>query len=270
MAAKKVALITGASRGIGAAAAIEFGRRGYDVAIAADDSEGLDTIAKQARNENIRAEAFVGDLAESAFVESLVPKVIAAFGRIDVLVNNAAWRELLTMRQIGRESWEKTLRICLTAPAFLAKAAAADMETRRAGVIINISSIMSQRTSGIAPAYIAAKGGLDALTYDLAALYGPSGIRVLAVNPGAIDTAMSADYPTGPNADLDRKVKDWSEQMIPLRRWGKPEEIARAIAMLASDDASYLTGTTVVVDGGWSHQFEPYDLKHEQYPEQFP
>jgi 3-oxoacyl-[acyl-carrier protein] reductase len=270
MAAKKVALITGGSRGIGAATALEFARRGYDVAISSDDSAGLKSVANQARALGARAECFAGDLEEMAFVESLVPKVIAAFGRIDVLVNNAAWRELATMRQIGLASWERTLRICLTAPSFLARAAAVDMEPRRAGVIINISSIMSEHASGISPAYIAAKGGLNSLTYELSALYGPAGIRVLAVNPGAIDTAMSADYPTGPKADTDRRGKDWSHQMIPLRRWGQPEEIARAIAMLASDDASYLTGTTVVVDGGWSHQFEPYDRKHEQYPEQFP
>ena len=269
MAAKRVVLITGGSRGIGGATALEFARRGYDVAITAGDAIALEAVVTRMRAAGARAEFFAGNLAEMSFVESLIPKVIAEFGCVDVLVNNAAWRELLTMRQMTLESWEKTLRICLTAPAFLAKAAAADMELRHSGVIINISSIMSQHASGVAPAYIAAKGGMDALTYDLAALYGPSGIRVLAVNPGAIDTAMSADYPKGPHADLDRKVKDWSQQMIPLRRWGQPEEIARAIAMLASDDASYLTGTTVVVDGGWSHQFEPYDLKRQQYPEQF-
>jgi 3-oxoacyl-[acyl-carrier protein] reductase len=175
------------------------------------------------------------------------------------------------MRQITLESWEKTLRICLTAPAFLARAAAQNMETRKSGVIINISSLMSRRATGIAPAYVAAKGGVDALTYDLAALYGPAGIRVVAVNPGAVDTAMSNDSSAATDqAGFEKRMRDWSEEMIALRRWATPDEIARAIAAIASDDASYLTGTTVTIDGGWSHQFHPYGLKQEQHPDQFP
>ena len=99
------------------------------------------------------------------------------------------------MREITLESWEKkTLRVCLTAPAFMARWAAEHMEPRRSGVIINISSIMSWQAAGIAPAYIACKGAIDSLTYELASLYGPSGIRVVAINPGAIDTEMSRDY----------------------------------------------------------------------------
>src|SRR5206468_5769259 len=126
-------------------------------------------------------------------VESMAPNVIESLGRIDVLINNAAWRDLVTMRSISLDSWERTLRICLTAPAFFARAVARDMEKRRHGVIINVSSIMSQHASGIAPAYVAAKGGLDALTYDLAALYGPMGIRVVGVSPGAVDTELGKD-----------------------------------------------------------------------------
>jgi 3-oxoacyl-[acyl-carrier protein] reductase len=121
----------------------------------------------------------------------------------------------------------------------------------------------------MAPAYIAAKGGIDALTYELAALYGPVGIRVVAVNPGAVDTDLGKDYSAADQSGFNQRLRDWSEQMIPLRRWATAEEIGRFIAMIASDDASYVSGTTLNIDGGWSHQFQPYSLKHEQHPDDF-
>jgi NAD(P)-dependent dehydrogenase (short-subunit alcohol dehydrogenase family) len=209
-----------------------------------------------------------GDLADLNYVATLVPKTIERFGRIDVLVNNAAWRETVTMRKISLESWERTLRICLTTPALLARDAAVHMEPRGRGVIINVSSIMSQHATGTAPAYVAAKGGMDALSYELAALYGASGVRVLAFNPGAIDTEMSANYSAGDD-DVNARLRQCTEDMIPLRRWGTSEEIARTLAWLASDDATYITGTTIVADGGWSHQLHPYSLKARMHPGQF-
>ena len=125
------------------------------------------------------------------------------------------------------------------------------MEPQGSGVIINVCSIMSRRGSGVAAAYAAVKGGIDSLTYELAALYGRSGIRVLAVSPGAIDTELSADYPGVDGRSLEKPLREWSTGEIPLGRWGEPAEIARVIAMLSSEDASYMTGTHVTVDGGW-------------------
>lgn len=271
MSTRKVVLITGASRGIGAASAIEFARRGYDLALTDIDATPLADVAQQAKAIGARVEIVAGDLADMQFVESIVDRFVGLLARLDVLVNNAAWRELVTMRQISVESWEKTLRICVTAPAFLARTAARQMERQKSGVIVNISSIMSARATGIAPAYVAAKGAMNALTYDLAALYGPAGVRVVSIQPGAVDTAMSNDYSAKTDqGGFEQRVRDWSEDMIALRRWAKPEEIARAIVAISGDDASYLTGTIVTVDGGWSHQLWPYDLKHEQHPDQFP
>ena len=143
------------------------------------------------------------------------------------------------------------------------------MEAAGHGVIINVSSIQSQMAAGISPAYVAAKGGLDSLTYELATLYGPSGIRALSVNPGAIDTAMGKDIATEDQQTTGAKIRQVSEDMIPLRRWAQPREIAQAIAMLASDDASYLTGTSVTVDGGWKQQCSPYSIKNLQLPNEF-
>jgi 3-oxoacyl-[acyl-carrier protein] reductase len=123
--------------------------------------------------------------------------------------------------------------------------------------------------AGISPAYVAAKGALDSLTYELATLYGPAGIRVLSVNPGAIDTAMGQDIAVDQQATAT-KIRQASEDMIPLRRWAHPREIARSIVMLAGEDASYLTGTSVTIDGGWKQQCSPYSVKQLQIPDQFP
>lgn len=268
MSARKVVIVTGSAGGIGAATAIEFARRGYDVAMTDVKAAALDAAVAQVRSAGARVFTRAGDLSDLGFAQSFVERTRAELGRVDVLVNNAAWRELTTMRDIGVESWEKTLRICLTAPAFLARWVAEDMRSRGAGVIINVSSVMSGRASGIAPAYVAAKGGLDALTIDLAALYGPAGIRVVGVNPGAVDTSLGKDYAGGASGPV-AAMREYSEQMIPLGRWAQPDEIAKTIAMLASDDASYITGVSVVVDGGWSHQWLPLGLKRQLNPGQF-
>jgi 3-oxoacyl-[acyl-carrier protein] reductase len=149
------------------------------------------------------------------------------------------------MRSISLESWEKTLRVCLTAPAFLARQAAAVMETQGGGVIINITSVMAKMACGLAPAYVAAQGGLDALSADLAALYGRGGVRVLSLAPGAFDAPTGHDYGPAQSA-----LRTHSEQMIPLGRWASAQEIASAVAWLASDEARYITGTEILVDGG--------------------
>ncbi len=261
MADKPVAIVTGASRGIGAATAKELGRRGYHVAVVARGAEGLGAVADQIRQAGSDALVCRGDLSDLEFAESAVRQTVRRWNRLDVLVNNAAWRELVTMRAISLESWEKTLRVCLTAPAFLARWAAEVMEPQGRGVIINVSSIQSVRSGGISPAYTAAKGALDALTYELASLYGPSGIRVVAVNPGAIDTELSGDYTDAEGEDLTQRLREWSEDHIPLGRWGTAEEIARTIAVLAGDDARYITGTTIVADGGWIHAHLPHSLR---------
>jgi 3-oxoacyl-[acyl-carrier protein] reductase len=208
----------------------------------------------------------VGDLT---FSEAAVRETARQFGRLDLLVNNAAWRELVSMRRISLESWEKTLRVCLTAPAFLARTAAEIMEPQKCGVIVNVSSIRAFQPDGLAAAYVATKGGLDSVTCDLAALYGRSGIRVFGIAPGAVDTALSNDYTDAAGESITADLRRASEDDIPLGRWAKPEEIARLIAMLAGDEASYLTGTTIIVDGGWTHNGTPRSLKRRIAPEDF-
>ena len=143
------------------------------------------------------------------------------------------------------------------------------MEKRGSGVIINISSMQSRRPAGIATAYIACKGALDAMSKDLAVLYGPKGIRVIALNPGAIDTEMSGDYEIADGDSMTEKLRANSEDMIPMRRWGLAEEMARTIAMLVGDDASYITGTTILADGGYTVNFNPYAIKRMMFPDEY-
>jgi len=263
---KPLALITGAARGIGRATALEFAARGHNLALLDVLEDELRATAATAEAAGAEVFARTCDLVDLAAVEAAARAVAEWSGRIDVLVNNAAWREIVSMREISIESWEKTLRICLTAPAFLSRWVAQAMEPRGRGAIIQISSIMSARAGGLAPAYVVAKGGLDALTYELATLYGPAGIRVVGVRPGAIDTDLSNDYHDPPDTASQDELRRWSEDAIPLGRWGRAEEVARVICLLAGDDAAYLTGTTVTVDGGWSHAHFPRSLREKVTP----
>jgi NAD(P)-dependent dehydrogenase (short-subunit alcohol dehydrogenase family) len=136
------------------------------------------------------------------------------------------------------------------------------MEAGGGGVIVNVGSMMSRQAHGVSPAYVSCKGAMESLTYDLAALYGPVGIRVVTVAPGAIDTAMSQVYDGsgGEASGSEDPVREFSESMTMLGRWGRTDEVARAVAWVASDEASYLTGTTLVLDGGWSRMHMPLDV----------
>ncbi|WP_417747391.1 SDR family NAD(P)-dependent oxidoreductase [Rosistilla oblonga] len=270
MNSRPVVIVTGAAQGLGAATALEFANRGYECVLIDRNGTAMQAVAADIEKLGRCAIQCVGDLSDLAFAESAVTRCVQGHGRIDVLVNNAAWRKIGTMRAMQADEWDQTLRVCLTVPAFLAKWCAAEMETAKRGVILNISSIQSKLAAGISPAYIAAKGGLDSLTYELATLYGPSGIRVLSLNLGAIDTEMSADYVNEDGENVSDAVRQFAEGMIPLRRFGRADEIARSIAMLASDDASYMTGACLEIDGGWTHQASPYPLKNKQFPKEFP
>lgn len=257
-----VAIVTGASRGIGAATVSSLLEDGYRV-VSVSRTRGAETEAPGWF-------ALYGDLADLDFARSVVDSTVKRFGRIDALINNAAWRELSTMRTVSIESWERTIRICLTTPAFLARWVAAPMEAQGSGVIVNVSSIQATRAPGMVSQYVAAKGGLEALTRDLAALYGPSGIRVVGVSPGTIATNVEDDYRRadgGSTADIrTRMVRD----LVPLRRRGTPAEVAELIRWLVSPAAAYITGSIVAIDGGWSSHLNPYSVKHATFPEEFP
>jgi 3-oxoacyl-[acyl-carrier protein] reductase len=261
-----VAMITGASRGIGAATAIEFARNGYDLVLMARNQRLLEGVAERTRQHAVEAIILPGDLSDLAYARLCIDRAIERYARIDVLVNNAVWRKVETMRETDVATWERTLRVCLTAPAFLARWAAEVMEQHGRGVIVNVSSIRARRVDGTCAAYVACKGALDALTYDLAALYGPAGVRVVGVSPGAIDTDSSHDL--AEEDVMDHVIADFVDR-TPIPRMGRPEEVAAMIAVLASDRASYVTGTTVTIDGGHVCADYGHQIKQKMKPDQF-
>jgi NAD(P)-dependent dehydrogenase (short-subunit alcohol dehydrogenase family) len=268
---KKVVIITGAAGGIGKATARKFAENDFRVVLADINLDESSKVA-QILEKKYRAECMIccGDLEEIDYVGSIVEQTIRKWGRIDVLVNNATWRTLETMRTISLENWEKTIRINLTAPAFLAKYVAKTMEKNALpGAIINISSVMSQRAGGNSPAYITCKGGIESLTYELAVLFGPKRIRVIAVNPGNIETNISSDYTGAADQNISDELKNHMSNNTPLQRGGHPEEIANIVYWLSSEQASFITGTSILADGGFCHNFNTYTMKSLQFPKEF-
>jgi NAD(P)-dependent dehydrogenase (short-subunit alcohol dehydrogenase family) len=264
-----VVIVTGAAGGIGRATALKFAARGYALALVDINISGLNDLEKRLKDMHCKFLSITGDLQDLNFISMIVEKTVHKWGKIDVLVNNAAWRTVETMRSITQENWEKTLKINLTAPAFLAKYTAAVMEEKNIpGVIINISSVMSQRAGGNSPAYIACKGGIESLTYELAVLYGPKGIRVIAVNPGNIETNLSSDYKDEKGENISELLTTIMNDNTPLQRSGSPEEIANVIYWLSSKESSFITGTSIQVDGGFFHNFNAYQAKKMQFPKE--
>lgn len=267
----KTVIITGASKGIGRSTALEFAAAGYDLVIAARSMQELEAVQKEVYD-SYQQECLIccGSLEDPDFVNSIPEDTLKRFGRIDALINNAAWRTIETMRTMDLEIWDKTINICLTAPAFLAKNCAAIMEKQGIqGVIINVSSIMSQQVSGNSPAYIACKGALESLTKELAVTYGRSGIRFISIKPGYIDTDLSTDYSASSGEKIDGELTAELLEFLPLNRPGHADETAKAIRWLASAEAGYLTGCELVIDGGLTKNLSSYRMKKMQFPEEF-
>ncbi|WP_375584034.1 SDR family NAD(P)-dependent oxidoreductase [Cyclobacterium xiamenense] len=265
----RVVIVTGASRGIGKAIARQFVENGDRVVMVADDVEELRGAVATFDSE-ATVLTLSGDLADGGFLQQIVDHTLSKWGRVDILINNAAWRTLETLRTISLDTWEKTIRVCLTAPVFLSKLVAASMESRLyPGVIVNISSIMAERAGGTSPAYVASKGALLSMTYEMAALYGPSGIRVVAVCPGNVRTAMSTDFTDGVGKNISQRLVQDMENLTPLKRSATPQEIANGVFWLCSSEASFVTGTSIEMDGGFSHNFNSYTNKKSQFPNEF-
>lgn len=265
----RVVIVTGASRGIGKAIARQFIENGDRVVMVADDVEELRGAVATFDSE-ATVLTLSGDLADGGFLQQILDHTLSKWGRVDILINNAAWRTLETLRTISLDTWEKTIRVCLTAPVFLSKLVAASMESRLyPGVIVNISSIMAERAGGTSPAYVASKGALLSMTYEMAALYGPSGIRVVAVCPGNVHTALSTDFMDRAGNNISQRLVQDMENQTPLKRSATPQEIANGVFWLCSSEASFVTGTSIQMDGGFSHNFSSYTNKKSQFPNEF-
>jgi NAD(P)-dependent dehydrogenase (short-subunit alcohol dehydrogenase family) len=239
----RVALVTGASRGIGAATAEALALRGAAVALVARSTAALDEVADRIRAAGGTAMPIEADLGDPEAVEALMPRVIDEFGGVDVLVNNAGILPRATRSErLSRADWDHVIAVNLTAPWLLASCAHDSMAARGGGVVVNVTSTASFYPSIGLAHYCSAKAALEMTTKVLAVEWARDGIRVLGVAPGRVDT------------DLARPILEWDQKRgarpNPLDRLGRPTEVAGVIAFLCTDEAAYLTGTTVVVDGG--------------------
>jgi len=237
----KVAIVTGAARGIGQSIAIELARKGADVVVS-DIIPGDDTVnqIKKLKRKSIYIKT---DISKKKEVESLITQTIRQFKKLDILVNNAGIFITGTTLDLSEESWDKTIDINLKGTFLCSQAALRHM--KKGASIINISSVAGIEGSAGGAAYCASKGGIRLLTKALAAEFGAKGIRVNSVHPGLIDTAMTKDF------TKDKKVLEGMMSKFLIKRVGKPVDIAGPVVFLASDAASYMTGSEIVADGGW-------------------
>jgi 3-oxoacyl-[acyl-carrier protein] reductase len=242
----KVALVTGASSGIGAAVATVLAARGARVAIGYhENADGASEVQRRITAAGGHAVVYRADARVIGDIRPMVDRVTADLGPIDVLVNNAgSLVKRWPIRELTLEGWDEVLRLNLTSAAFFAQAVAAPMIERRTGAIVNVVSVAGHNGGGPgAGPYAAAKAGLMALTKSLAKELAPHGVRVNAVSPGIIDTPFHQRFTT---PEMMRAFIG----MIPLGRIGRPDECASAIAFLASDAASFIVGETIEVNGG--------------------
>lgn len=239
----RVAVISGAARGIGRAIAFTFSREGAKVALLDVERSRLEASREEVEKRGGHAIALPCDITKSAEVQRAMDEVKKTFGRIDILVNNAGIIRRGTIETVTEEDWDRVIEVNLKGTFNCCKAVVETMKAQRYGKIVNVSSIAAKLgdiTS--APGYGPSKAGIDALTKTLARHLAPYGINVNAVSPHAIETEMSAQW----SEERRREVI----ASIPLARLGKPEDVAEAALFLASDEASFITGEILDVNGG--------------------
>lgn len=242
----KTAFITGADSGIGRASALTFAREGADVAIHAfGDHRGAEQAIEAIREHGRRAELFEADFTDPSSAEGLVAEVVQRMGKLDILVNNAGKGEGKdSSLDVDTKSFIEVLNVDLVAPFILAREAAKHMVERGSGSIINITSVHEAIPNQGSPAYCAAKGGLGMVTRTMALELAPKGVRMNNIGPGMIKTPMTV------STLLDAETSDPAEARIPMGRAGEQQEIANLVLFLASDESSYVTGSSYFADGG--------------------
>ena len=240
----RVAIVTGASQGIGRAIAVELARVGAHVAVCSRRKDALEPVADLVRAEGRRVLAVACDVGDARQVDGAVAQTLDAFGRIDILVNNAGYRVRAPLEDLPRSEWDAMVATNLTGVFLFSQAVGRVMIRQRAGKIINVTSVAGRSGSRGMAAYAAAKAGAAVLTLSLGAEWAKHGITVNAVAPGPVETEGVLEVWKTP-AMIAQASRD-----VPLQRLGRPEEIAWAVIFVASDQANFMTGETVYVSGG--------------------
>lgn len=244
----KVAFVTGASSGIGKASAIALADQGAKVAVAARRIDRLNALVEEIKAKGHEALAVQMDVTKKEDILNAINQTVQAYSRLDILVNNAGVAEFVPFLDMTEQQWDKTIDTNLKGYFLVAQEAAREMAKNTWGRIINIASIASGGVGVGFPSvahYCASKGGIVAMTEALADELAPMGILVNCIGPGVIETEMTQDILKDP-----AQAKVFLSR-VPLKRAGKPEEIAGAVVYLASNESSYTTGSTLYIDGGW-------------------
>jgi NAD(P)-dependent dehydrogenase (short-subunit alcohol dehydrogenase family) len=241
----KVAVVTGASRGIGRAIALGLARAGAAVAVAARSSHDLEALAREIESLGAGASAVPTDVTDRRQVESLFEQTLDRWGALDILVNNAGGTRFMSpLVGVRPDGWDKVMRLNLDAVFHATQLAARHMAERGGGSIIQIVSVAGISGAPGLSFYSAAKGAVRLMTQSAARELAQSGVRLNSIAPGWIKTDLNAMLHDDPSSE------NFVATMIPMGRWGEPEEIVGAAIYLASDASSFVTGTTLVVDGG--------------------
>ncbi|MPZ72536.1 MAG: glucose 1-dehydrogenase [Nitriliruptorales bacterium] len=242
---RKVALVTGASRGIGEETAVVLARDGFDLALAARSVEELEKTAARCGEHGARTIVIPTDMTQETQVRHMVEKAEKNLGALDALVNNAGGSPFMAgILDLRPDGWEKLLRLNLTSAFWATQEAGRRFVAQQSGTVVNIASVAGLAASPALIAYGAAKAALISMTTTAAAEWGPSGVRVNAVAPGWIKTDLNRFAWENPEAEKSLVAR------AALGRWGESPEIAEVVAFLVSDRASYITGQTIVADGG--------------------
>ena len=242
--AGKVVLITGASRGIGRSIARAFGDAGADVLVNSRTPQGANGTVEEIVNSGGSAEAAVADVGDSDAARALVATAVERHGRLDVLVNNAGVGPLVPLIEMSPATWEESQRVNEWALFHCGQSAARQMVAQGGGSIVVIGSTASENAYDEQMANCASKAGLQMLAMGMAWEWGPLGVRTNVVQPGWIDTPRNHKYLS------DTDVRERVSKQIPLRRIGTPDDVAPAVLWVCSDDAAYVNGATIRVDGG--------------------
>src|SRR5215469_16104943 len=240
-------LVTGAASGIGEKGAHAIGHEGAAVAVADRDGEGARRVAEAVCRAGGQARAFLLDVTDAGAVAGCIAAASKEFGRLDVLVNSAGVREIVPVLDLSLDEWQRVVNVNLTGTFLCSQAFARAVIARGGkGAIVNLASTLGVVAAPNRAAYTASKHAVVGLTKQMAMELGDKGIRVNAVGPGVIRTAMTDQY--FDDSEYAQRIRS----LHALGRWGEPDEVAKAILFLASDEASFCSGTTLMVDGGWT------------------